>query len=199
LARPSSQLRDEVFKNQVDHACHVPGYFTPFPRTMAYLQDDPPLPPLSSVFPQLEDDGAAFPASADPFTVTTNTGFLPSRPPLTTLPDDFEPLTNLLDAMPIVKADGRPGLLAEFKLGPLIDTGALPDLSAKIDHLVGPDGKPDLAVITAVFRDYSFLASAYLLEPCWESWSKDHSAGYGLGRQMLPKCIASPLVMTADM
>ncbi|KAK7883597.1 hypothetical protein LTR67_011096 [Exophiala xenobiotica] len=52
--------------------------------------------------------------------------------------------------------------------------------------------------LTALFRDYSFLASAYLLEPCWEAWSKNNSAGYGLGRAVLPRCIAAPLVKAAD-
>jgi len=97
-----------------------------------------------------------------------------------------------------VKADGTPGLLATFKLGPLIDGGALPDLTACIDTLRTNDGKIDLDAITTLFRDYSFLASSYLLEPCWESWSKDHDSGYGLGRAMLPQCIASPLVKAAD-
>jgi indoleamine 2,3-dioxygenase len=101
--------------------------------------------------------------------------------------------------MPIVKADGTAGLVAKFQLGPLIDSGALPDLTSHVDSLRTDQGEVDLEVMTALFRDYSFLASAYLLEPCWESWSKDHDAGYGLGRPVLPACIASPLVKAADM
>jgi len=100
--------------------------------------------------------------------------------------------------MPIVKADGSPGLVATFKLGPLIDSGALSDLTSHMEDLKTKNGEVDLDAITALFRDYSFLASAYLLEPCWESWSKDHDAGYGLGRPILPTCIASPLVKAAD-
>ncbi|OAP64073.1 indoleamine 2,3-dioxygenase [Fonsecaea erecta] len=100
--------------------------------------------------------------------------------------------------MPIVKADKSPGLLATFKLGPVVDSGALPDLTSCVDDLRTDTGELDLEAITAAFRDYSFLASAYLLEPCWEMWSKDNEAGYGLGRAILPKCIASPLVKAAD-
>lgn len=46
---------------------------------------------------------------------------------------------------------------------------------------------------------YSFVASSYLLEPCWKIYSKNAEDGYGLGRQVLPKCIAGPLVKCAEM
>jgi indoleamine 2,3-dioxygenase len=154
---------------------------------------------MKDVFPHIEDDPVTLPASLDPFTITTSTGFMPLRPPQIDLPPKFAPLTALADNFPVVKLDGTPGLLASFKLGPAIDNdNALPDLNDDIDSLVADDGKPDLAAVTAVFRDYSFIASAYLLEPCWERWSKGLE-GYGLGRQVLPKCIAGPLVKTAKM
>ena len=174
---------------------------------MTYLTESPPLPPLSALFPYIDSDATAIPSSTDPFTITTTTGFLPCRPPLQRLPSQFDALSAILDDMSIVKADGSPGLLAKFKLGPLIDSGALPDLTAHVDDFrdttasgkAEGNDKYDLEAITALFRDYSFLASAYLLEPCWETWSKDNSAGYGLGRAILPKCIAGPLVKAADM
>ena len=166
---------------------------------MTYLTDSPPLPPLSTLFPNIRSDATTLPRSADPFTVTTNTGFLPCRTPLPRLPAEFDALSSILADMPIIKADGSPGLLATFKLGPLIDSDALPDLTSSMEGLKTENGDTDLDAITALFRDYSFLASAYLLEPCWESWSKDHDAGYGLGRAVLPTCIASPLVKAADM
>jgi indoleamine 2,3-dioxygenase len=167
---------------------------------MTYLEDSPPLPALSTLFPHLHSDATTLPSSTDPFTITTKTGFLPCRPPLIRLPEAFDQVTAILEDMPIVKADGSSGLLATFKLGPLIDSGKLPDLTSEMDKLrVGPNNDYDLEAITALFRDYSFLASAYLLEPCWEMWSKDNSAGLGLGRSVLPRCIASPLVKAADM
>ncbi|KIX04525.1 uncharacterized protein Z518_05395 [Rhinocladiella mackenziei CBS 650.93] len=171
---------------------------------MTYLTDSPPLPPLSVLFPHLQSDATTLPGSTDPFTITTATGFLPCRPPVLRLPAQFDALSSILDDMPIVKADGSPGLLASFKLGALIDSGALPDLTSHIDDLrvqlnkIGSEKDYDLEAITALFRDYSFLASAYLLEPCWATWSKDHDAGYGLGRAVLPRCIAAPLVKAAD-
>ncbi|EXJ76858.1 indoleamine 2,3-dioxygenase [Capronia epimyces CBS 606.96] len=168
---------------------------------MAYLGESPPLPPLSTLFPHIQCDATTLPRSIDPFTITAATGFLPCRPPLRRLPAQFDAVSNVLDDMPIVKADGAPGLLATFKLGALIDSGVLPDLSSHINDLrikAGTEDAYDLEAITALFRDYSFLASAYLLEPCWETWSRDHDAGYGLGRAVLPQCIAAPLVRAAD-
>ncbi|RMZ78316.1 hypothetical protein DV737_g3935, partial [Chaetothyriales sp. CBS 132003] len=165
---------------------------------MSYLQDNPPLPPLSTIFPHLEEELHTLPPTIDPFTVTTKNGYLPCQPPLVQLPDDFSALSKILDSMPVKKLDGTPGLLANFALGPLIDGGQLPDLTPYLDRLIRTNDKLNLPLVTALFRDYSFLASSYLLEPCWESWSKDHNQGYGLGRQTLPKCIAGPLVRTAE-
>jgi len=149
-------------------------------------------------FKQLENDPAVLPSSLDPFTITTSTGFLPLHPPSTKLPTAFHALADIVDYMPIAKVDGTPGLLATYALGPTIDNGALPNLTMELDKLVTGDGLPDLSEVTAIFRDYAFLASAYLLEPCWERWNKGLE-GYGLGREMLPACIAGPLVKSANL
>lgn len=161
---------------------------------------EPPLPPLSSLFPHMHHNPATLPASLDPFTITTSTGFLPLHHPVTyLLPAAFAPMLKLAAEFPIVKKDGTQGLLATYQLGSIIEAGGLPNLTSEIDNLVAENGKPDLAAVTAVFRDYAFIASAYLLEPCWERWNNDHDGGYGLGREMLPACIAGPLVKTADL
>ncbi|KAG9964203.1 hypothetical protein KCU61_g2802, partial [Aureobasidium melanogenum] len=144
-------------------------------------------------------DPTELPAGSDPFLITAQNGYLPTHLPLRRLPKAFDALSDILDDMPILKEDGSAGLLATFKLGPLIDSGALPDLTAEIVNLVVPGTKEvDMAAITAAFRDYSFVASSYLLEPCWKVYSKNPEDGYGLGRQVLPKCIAGPLVKCAE-
>ncbi|KAF4978329.1 hypothetical protein FZEAL_5269 [Fusarium zealandicum] len=154
---------------------------------------------VNTLFPHLRKDPSELPKGEDPFTITTRMGYLPFELPLQRLPSQFDPLSNLLDDMSILKEDGAPGLLATFELGPLIDNGALPDLTAQIDRLVIPGTqKRDMAAITAAFRDYSFVASSYLLEPCWETYSTSKDGGYGLGRQTLPRCIAGPLVKCAE-
>jgi indoleamine 2,3-dioxygenase len=159
--------------------------------------DERPLPHTSTLFPYLHSNPEALPLSLDPFTITTTTGFLPLKAPQVNLPSEFAPLTTLLENLSVARQDGSPGLLADYRLGDTIDAGVLPDLEDALDDLIAEDGKPDLAAVTAAFRDYAFLASAYLLEPCWERWSKDTEGGYGLGKDMLPKCIAGPLVKTA--
>ncbi|OQO09012.1 hypothetical protein B0A48_05903 [Cryoendolithus antarcticus] len=122
----------------------------------------------SDALEYIRDDPHDLPRSLDPFTVNVHRGFLPLQAPEVDLPKAFTPVQQLVERMPISTSSG-PGLLASFQLGPTIDLGSvLPDLASEVDNLVAPDGKPDLVAVTAVFRDYSFLASAYLLEPCWE-------------------------------
>ena len=93
--------------------------------------------------------------------------------------------------MPILTLDKKPGLLASYTLGEAL-LKELPDLTDQIDQF-----KDDLPIITALYRDYCFLASAYLLEPCHEGHVKGE--GYGLGRQRLPAVLARPLVRVAEM
>lgn len=154
--------------------------------------------PILERFPHINDDPSTLSHALDPFTITTSTGFLPYATSPTTLPDVFKPLMSLLDRLPVVKADGTPGLLAKYELGPAVQA-ELPDLTAEVDKLVTSDGSPDLFTITAVFRDYSFLASAYILEPCWENWCKNPDKGYGLGRDLLPKAVAGPIYRCAQL
>ena len=154
---------------------------------------------LKRLFPHIEDDPVTLPTSVDPFTINTSTGFMPLWQPQVDLPPKFEPVSSLVEQLPVVRLDGSPGLLATYRLGPTVDeNNALPDLNDEVDKLIAADGKPDMAAITAVFRDYAFIASAYLLEPCWERQNAGLE-GYGLGRQVLPKAIAGPLVKTAKM
>jgi len=93
--------------------------------------------------------------------------------------------------MPMVTIEGKPGLLASFTFGETV-LRELPDLTENVDEV-----KKDLRMVCALYRDYSFVASAYLLEPCHERWVRGE--GYGLGRQRLPACIARPLAKVAEM
>ncbi|KAK5676075.1 hypothetical protein LTS10_011365 [Elasticomyces elasticus] len=167
-----------------------------------YLTDEPSSPVSSTCIqhaaPHFNKDPAVLPDSLDPFTITASSGFMPSHSPKLQLPAGFEQVSTLVDAMPVQKLDGTPGLLATYEFGYTVDHGALPDLTSEIDKLIASDGKPDLASVTAIFRDYSFLSSAYLLEPCYERQSQGLE-GYGLGRQVLPACLAGPLVKTAKL
>lgn len=147
----------------------------------------PPTFPLLTNIPIDDKDLARL----APFTVSLPNGFLPLSPPPTDLPPSFSALSSLLARMPIRTADGDPGLLATFNLGETL-LRELPDLTDEVDKV-----KDDLRTVGALYRDYCFLASAYLLEPCHERHVKDE--GYGLGRQRLPAVLARPLARVAEM
>jgi indoleamine 2,3-dioxygenase len=94
------------------------------------------------------------------FMVSMSRGFLPRAEPIVKLPPDFDALESILSRMPIKTATGEPGLLASGQLGEVVHK-ELPDLSVAIEKY-----HTDHPLMNALYRDYSFLASAYLLEPC---------------------------------
>ncbi|RUS20334.1 hypothetical protein BC937DRAFT_95472 [Endogone sp. FLAS-F59071] len=121
------------------------------------------------------------------FMVGTKNGFLPRRDPMTKLPDQFARVESLLQRMPLNLADGSKGLLAHGQLGDAVHS----ELEAcEINHIV------DERLLSALYRDYTFLASAYLLEPCDIMYRS--KSEYGLGRQILPSSIAVPLAQVAQ-
>ncbi|KAJ6611494.1 IDO-domain-containing protein [Mycena sp. CBHHK59/15] len=124
------------------------------------------------------------------FMVSTTRGFLPRSEPVVTLPAEFDVLESILTRMPIKTLDGKPGLLAQCTLGETV-LRELPDLTWAVEKY-----RDNLPLQNALYRDYSFLASAYLLEPCHERFMKGEP--YGLARQMLPKNIALPISRCAE-
>lgn len=137
------------------------------------------------------DDARPDDTSLPAFMVSTSRGFLPRADPVVTLPKEFEPLESILQRMPIKTASGEPGLLAENKLGEEVEKN-FPNLAEAMDMY-----KDDLPMMNALYRDYSFLASAYLLEPCHQRFVKGEP--YGLGRQVLPANISHPIDKCAEM
>lgn len=97
--------------------------------------------------------------------------------------------------MPIIKRDGREGLLAKGLLGAA--SKEIPEYSIDDYHSGNGSIKSDNRLLHALFRDYTFWASAYLLEPCHLKYLKDKS--YGLGRSILPSNIARPLTKIASL
>jgi indoleamine 2,3-dioxygenase len=143
-------------------------------------------PSSFNVLKDPKPDDTSLPA----FMVSATRGFLPRTDPIVKLPSEFDVLDDILHRMPIKKADGTPGLLAESKLGETVDK-ELPDLTEAIEKY-----KDDLPLMNALYRDYSFLASAYLLEPCHKRFMKGED--YGLAREKLPRAIALPIVKVAE-
>lgn len=140
---------------------------------------------------QVLDDPRPDDKSLPAFMVSTTRGFLPRMDPVRTLPQEFDALESLLQRMPVKTLSGEPGLLAHNKLGGVVDN-EFPDLTDQMDKY-----KDDLPMMNALYRDYSFLASAYLLEPCHERFLRGEE--YGLGRQSLPRNIARPIARCAEM
>lgn len=137
------------------------------------------------------DDTLPKDTSLPAFMVSKTRGFLPRMDPIVSLPKEFDVLESLLQRMPIKTASGDPGLLAEGNLGDAV-VKELPDLTAAVDKY-----KANLPLVNALYRDYSFLASAYLLEPCHQRFIKGEP--YGLGRDVLPAIIARPISRCAEM
>lgn len=125
------------------------------------------------------------------FMVSTTRGFLPRQEPIIKLPAEFDILESILFRMPIKCLDGTPGLLATATLGETVLT-ELPNLTSAINKY-----QDNLPLQNALYRDYSFLASAYLLEPCHERFMKGEA--YGLGRQTLPSMISLPISRCAEL
>ena len=83
--------------------------------------------------------------------------------------------------------NGKPGLCASGDFGEAV-RAELP--------LIDVDNITDSHLLTALFRDYSFVASSYLLEPCDINFRK--TGEYGLGRASLPKQVAVPFMKIAE-
>lgn len=125
------------------------------------------------------------------FMVSTTRGFLPRMDPIVTLPAEFDAVESLLARMPVKTLSGAPGLLDRGEFGDTV-LDELADLTEKIEKY-----KEDLPLVNALYRDYSFLASAYLLEPCHMRFVKGE--GYGLGREVLPVQLARPIARCAEL
>ncbi|KFA52022.1 hypothetical protein S40293_02999 [Stachybotrys chartarum IBT 40293] len=142
--------------------------------------------PSFRVLDDTRPDDTTLPA----FMVSTTRGFLPRMDPIVTLPSEFDPLETVLQRMPVKTAKNEAGLLAEGKLGDVVHQ-ELPNLVWAVDKY-----KDNLPLMNALYRDYSFLASAYLLEPCHQRFVNGQS--YGLGRKILPSNIAQPIAQCAE-
>ena len=126
------------------------------------------------------------------FIVSPKNGFLPRKDPIEKLPKEFAALESLLQRMPLylegsdVKNGGK-GLLYTGEFGKAVDA-ELP--------LYDVENITDSALLMALFRDYTFVASAYLLEPCDIMRRKMNQ--FGRGRDRLPRSIAIPLTKISE-
>ena len=123
------------------------------------------------------------------FDVSAAHGFLPTKAPMVKLPSTYSDLQNVLDAMPVVLNEKEFGLLHT-------PNAIVAPVLAIQNHVEAIEKETDIFVLQALFRSYSFLASAYLLEPSYQQFKIDGK--YGKARNVLPKNIAMPFCKVAD-
>ena len=123
------------------------------------------------------------------FSIDSKNGFLPIKEPLRNLPSRYETLQQLIDEMPVLKEDGTPGILANH--GSIEE--AIKILPNYLD-LVKLEKNP--FVNAALFRAYSFLASAYTLSPSHHKFLK--TGKYGMANDRLPSNISQPFVYISN-
>lgn len=115
-------------------------------------------------------------------------GFLPAEPPLSTLGEGYEEIQAALDSLHVQWNDGK-GILSR--------ADAIVDVVNKLPNaleLVQKESEPRR--LQALFRAYSFLTSAYTLEPSYQEFLK--SKNYGPARTILPEQLSKPFVCVAE-
>ena len=123
------------------------------------------------------------------FSIDSKNGFLPIKEPLRNLPTRYETLQQLIDEMPVLKEDGNPGILANH--GSIEE--AIKILPNYLDFV---KLEKDSFVNAALFRAYSFLASAYTLSPSHHKFLK--TGKYGMANDRLPSNISQPFVYISN-
>lgn len=121
-----------------------------------------------------------FPYTDGFFSIDEEHGFLPIKEPLSKLDDKYIEVQTIIDNLPNLIKDGELLSSSITNLNNLIDIVKL---------------ETDIFVIHALYRAYTFIASAYLLEP---SYRNQKDGKYGKGRNILPIQIVQPLEFVAS-
>lgn len=123
------------------------------------------------------------------FNVGAVNGFLPQHLPLKTLPETYSVLQDILDKMPVQISATEYGYLHyPNKIEEAVDL--LPN------YVDAVKAENDVRVLQALFRGYSFLASAYTLESSFQHYRS--TGHYGKARNVLPIQIAQPFVAVSE-
>ena len=116
-------------------------------------------------------------------------GFLPQQLPLKKLPPAYAVLQDILDKMPVQLSDTEYGYLHyPNKIEEAV--AVLPNYVDEVNR------ENDVCVLQALFRGYSFLASAFTLESSFQHYRS--TGHYGKARNILPIQIAQPFVAVAE-
>ncbi len=114
------------------------------------------------------------------FSVDATNGFLPKSAPLAKLPIEYNDLQHIIDGLPsIIKVKDQIVSYVE----------KLPNYKELVEKEL------DVFVIQALYRAYSFVTSAYLLEKSYHEFLI--SGNYGKARNILPRQVAEPFNVVA--
>ncbi len=116
-----------------------------------------------------------FPYTDSFFSIDGEHGFLPINAPLKTLPYEYNKIQKIIDELPKLIHNGSE--LENLVL----------DLPNYLDLV---NKETDIFIIQALYRAYTFITSAYLLEPAFLNQT---DGKYGKGRTVLPENITQPL------
>jgi len=120
------------------------------------------------------------------FSVDKINGFLPIKDPLYSLPERYSNLQMILTRLPTIISD--PNSINDSFTFLIFDK--LPNYIDLVKE------ETDIFVIQALFRAYSFLTSAYLLQPAHLHYI--NTGNYGKARESLPSNISIPYVYLAN-
>ena len=104
------------------------------------------------------------------FNVGPVNGFLPQHLPLKTLPDTYAVLQDILDKMPVQ--------LNATDFGYLHFPNKIEEAVSVLPNYVDAvNAETDVRILQALFRGYSFLASAYTLESSFQHYRETGNYG----------------------
>ena len=109
------------------------------------------------------------------FSIDSQNGFLPIKPPLKVLPEKYINLQKIIDNLSTIIKNENEIILH------------INNLENYIDQV---KEETDIFVIQALYRAYSFITSAYLLEKSYHEFIK--TGNYGKARNVLPRHISIP-------
>lgn len=123
------------------------------------------------------------------FNVSKEHGFLPICEPLKRLPEPYTAIQEIIDSMYIFQPSGELGCLGKPDVIEFV-VKDLPNMKESVRK------EEDPQILQAVFRAYTFLASAYTLEKSYQEFVR--SGNYGEARKRLPASISEPLVLVSE-
>ncbi len=116
-----------------------------------------------------------FPYTDGFFSVDSVNGFLPVRAPLKELPEKYNQIQNIINKLPELIHNGS-------ELEHLVIS--LPNFVKEVEL------ETDIFIVQALYRAFTFITSAYLLQPAFET---QNEGKYGRGRDVLPENITQSL------